>query len=156
MPGTLKISDIQNFQNVDAESLIYTYLGREHIQISNKTNGCYYIPSIDFINMVPFKHFNSSEEYYSTFFHEINQSTEVKTRLNKLNFSNDIFGSKAYSEEELVAEISASYICNFLRLQTPDLITNSIAFLEGWSRKLKNDKMFFYKSIKKPKQRLIL
>lgn len=149
IPADFTISEKEFFQDEMAENLISTYLRREKIQTTNNSIGCYYVPGSDTINMVPAKYFGSSEEYYSTYFHEISHSTGSTDRLNRLNFENGIFGSKAYSEEELVAEISASYICNFLHLQTPDLITNSVAYLQGWSKKLKEDKMFFYKAAKK-------
>ena len=62
--------------------------------------------------------FHSSEEYYSTLFHELAHSTSHSKRLHRDNFDNPIsFGSESYSKEELIAEMTAAMLCGIARIE---------------------------------------
>jgi antirestriction protein ArdC len=49
------------------------------------------------------------------------------------------FGSPDYGKEELVAEMSASFLCGHAGI-TPAVIENQAAYISGWLGRLKEDK----------------
>ena len=49
------------------------------------------------------------------------------------------FGDPEYSREELVAEMTASFLCSHVGIENAT-INNSAAYLQGWIRKLRGDK----------------
>lgn len=91
--------------------------------------------------------FKSEEEYYATLFHELSHSTGHPSRLNR--DLSDIFGSKQYSFEELIAETSACSLCNESGI-ADKVIDNSASYIKGWLEKLtsivKEDDKFLVKA----------
>jgi antirestriction protein ArdC len=62
------------------------------------------------------------------------------TRLDrKLDTEPKPFGSADYGKEELVAEMSAAFLCSYAGIQ-PVVIGNQAAYLSGWLKQLKSDK----------------
>ena len=98
-----------------------------------------YIPVLDKVEMPSPRAFYQDEQYYSTLFHELVHSTGHKSRLNRHEkFPNLNFGSKDYSQEELVAEMGAAYLCGLCAIENAT-IDNSAAYIQNWLGKLKND-----------------
>jgi antirestriction protein ArdC len=83
--------------------------------------------------------FNSTAEYYSTAFHELTHSTGHSSRLDRLRATAH-FGNESYSKEELVAEIGAAALVNYVGLETPSTLCNSAAYIQSWLTALRNDK----------------
>jgi antirestriction protein ArdC len=98
----------------------------------------YYRPSHDLVSLPPLKRFETPESYYSTMFHELGHSTGHRDRLNRLA-GDSIFGDHAYSEEELVAEMTAAFLCGRAGIIN-STIDSSVAYLGSWSKRLKGDK----------------
>ncbi len=95
-----------------------------------------YIPEKDMIQLPPQMRFTSSAEYYCTLFHELGHATGVEKRLNrKIGGS---FGDGDYSREELVAEMTAAFLCAHCGIDN-SVMENSAAYLQGWIRVLKGD-----------------
>jgi antirestriction protein ArdC len=69
----------------------------------------YFSPSKDFIAMPAFAAFTSAATYYATAFHELGHWTGHKSRLDR-EFGKR-FGDNAYAAEELVAELTAAFLC---------------------------------------------
>jgi antirestriction protein ArdC len=89
--------------------------------------------------MPPKSVFNSSEEYYSTLFHELTHSTGHESRVGREGIQNlNSFGSESYSREELVAELGASMLCAVTGI-APATLENSAAYLNSWITRLKGD-----------------
>ncbi|MDA2930432.1 ArdC-like ssDNA-binding domain-containing protein, partial [Acidobacteria bacterium AH-259-O06] len=87
-------------------------------KIEHRTAQAYYRPSVDTVNMPSAELFRSAEEYYSTLFHELTHSTGHQSRLNRLDTDNLApFRSKDYSQEELVAEMGAAFLCGHCRIE---------------------------------------
>lgn len=108
-----------------------------------------YIPSIDKVCMPKITDFVSSEEYYSTFFHEMIHSTGHKNRLSRKEVTKKIsFGSRNYSKEELVAEIGASMLSAEARIDSVT-IDNSASYIDNWLHALRNDKTLIVKAAQK-------
>ncbi len=80
--------------------------------INHNEARAFYRPAADMVNMPKKELFLSDAEYYSTIFHEIAHSTGHFSRLNRENeVKNHMFGSADYSREELIAEMTASFLC---------------------------------------------
>lgn len=122
-----------------AEKVFNAYTSHQKITVKHTDpNRAYYQPSDDCINLPEISQYDCAEEYYSTAFHEAAHSTGHEKRLNRIKKA-AAFGSASYSKEELVAEISAAYICESCGLDADKTITNSAAYIQGWSAKLKKD-----------------
>ena len=100
----------------------------------------FYRSSEDAVYMPRAELFVSDEEYYSTLFHELVHSTGHETRLNRRP-SKELrsFGDEAYSKEELVAEMGASFLCATAGIEDATL-DNSAAYIQGWLKALRDDK----------------
>jgi antirestriction protein ArdC len=98
----------------------------------------YYQPLSDSIHLPLKDAFHSSEEFYSTQFHELAHSTGHQKRLNRPDaFGND-FGSVSYSKEELVAEMASAFLCAHCGIEKT--IQNSSAYIAGWLKAFRGDK----------------
>lgn len=115
-------------------------------------NKAYYAPPLDKIQMPALNQFESPEAYYATLFHEIIHSTGHHSRLNRDEVMQTAeFGSPIYSQEELIAEIGAAFMCNLIGIENNDTFTNATAYIQGWLSKLKNDKRFIIQAASKAK-----
>lgn len=75
---------------------------------------CYYEALLDRINIPPLSHFESPEEYYNSYFHELVHATGHRSRLDREGIVdlNRERTSYSYSHEELIAELGASFLCS--------------------------------------------
>ena len=82
--------------------------------------------------------FKDSAEYYCTLFHELAHSTGHPKRLDRkgLNILTR-YGDVNYSKEELVAELTASFLCAETGIDN-STFCNSVAYIEGWLGVLKS------------------
>lgn len=111
-------------------------------KIKHQKQEAFYSISEDYINMPKRQTFKSAEAYYSTLFHELIHSTGHENRLNRKSITDMAeFGSEMYSLEELIAEMGASYLASMTGILEKG-ISNSVAYINGWLEKLKNDKRF--------------
>ena len=133
-----KISPIES-----AEKVINGYIEREKgLKFRNNvpTDKAYYSPVTDMISVPMLSQYEIAEEYYSTTFHEAVHSTMTESRCNRKNENKlAAFGSEDYSREELVAEIGSAMLCNAVKIDCEKAFKNSVAYIQGWLRKLKND-----------------
>lgn len=110
----------------------------------------FYSPAMDSVTVPRIEQYENIAEYYSTAFHELTHSTMKSTRCNREEDRKGkkvSFGSTEYSKEELVAEIGAAALVNYCGLETTESFNNSASYIEGWSRKLKEQpKMIVYAS----------
>jgi antirestriction protein ArdC len=84
--------------------------------------------------------FESPEAFYSVLFHELGHSTGHKSRLARGGVTDpQRFGNHEYSKEELIAEMSASFLRAFAGIDTEPLADNSAAYLASWLRVLRKD-----------------
>ncbi len=104
-----------------------------------QSDKAWYSPSNDMVGMPARGLFQSSEEYYSTLFHELSHASGHVKRLHRENFDNQAhFGSESYSKEELIAEMSAAMLCGIAGIEQKTL-ENSAAYLKTWIARLKSD-----------------
>jgi antirestriction protein ArdC len=121
-------------------------------EIFHKENAAYYSPSEDFVNMPPFGNFVDPQSYYQTLFHELSHSTKHPSRLNRKKLSEGGFGSRGYAFEELVAEMSASFLSNSMRIDTEPLVENTVAYIQNWIKVLSSDTSFIIKAASQAKK----
>ena len=119
-----------------ADRIATEYMNREGIELETGGNQPAYSYARDVVIMPKLKHFDDSEKYYQTFFHEIIHSTGHPNR--KARKIANKFGSSSYAKEELVAEIGAAYLCNVAGIEPH--IENTAAYLQSWLSALRNDK----------------
>ena len=135
-------STVQSDKNLEA---VYLNMpGKPEI----KTGGdrAFYSPSLDYIGLPPIEQFSGSSEYYSTLYHEMGHSTGHESRLNRFTAGDSHnFGSEDSSKEELVAEMTAGYLCGEMGI-AGDIIKNTAAYVESWLRALKDDKTMLVKA----------
>jgi antirestriction protein ArdC len=112
-------------------------------------SGACYFPSRDEVQMPAMQNFTDSEEFYSTLLHELAHSTGHQNRLDRVGVtSNWAFGSHEYSEEELIAEMTSSFLCGFAGIGQKTM-PNSAAYIGGWLRKLQADPRYIIKASSK-------
>lgn len=121
-----------------AEEIISKMPLRPDIQYGG--NKAYYRPSSDTITLPPKHTFESPEEFYNTYFHELSHATGHETRLARKSVMETIvFGSNEDSKEELVAEMGAAFLCGHCGIEQQTL-ENSAAYIQGWLKALKDDR----------------
>lgn len=128
-----------DFVPVDAaEAIVEGMPSRPRIETGSRAA---YSPTLDYVEMPAREDFVSVEEWYSTLFHELGHATGHESRLNRPEVAEGVspFGSKDYSREELVAEMTAAFLCGEAGIDAP-VIENSAAYVAGWLKKLKEDK----------------
>lgn len=127
-----------NFSPIEAaENMIANMPNRPTIE--HKESRAYYAPIRDIVNMPTKESFHTPHGYYATLFHELGHATGHATRTGRIKPDHDHkFGSQDYSEEELVAELTASMLCNITGIQE-NTVENSAAYLTSWLRAFQND-----------------
>ncbi|MDX5481242.1 MAG: ssDNA-binding domain-containing protein [Hymenobacteraceae bacterium] len=100
----------------------------------------WYAPALDTVQVPELKRFTSPEAYHATLFHELIHSTGHPSRLNRFTEAEKAsrFGDEAYSKEELVAEMGASFLCAFTGIREA-VFQNTVAYLQGWVSRLRED-----------------
>ena len=107
----------------------------------------YYQPSGDFIHMPERAAFSATktssatENYYSTLLHESAHATGHKSRLDRLDLKN----RKGYAFEELVAELSAAFLCNQLDVSGAPRDDHA-QYLASWLTALDGDNDYIFKA----------
>jgi len=103
-----------------------------------QSDRAWYRPSTDTVGIPALGLFNSSEEYYSTLFHELTHSTGHASRIGREGIEQlYAFGDDSYSREELVAEMGAAMLSGACGIQTT--FENSAAYLQSWIMRLRSD-----------------
>ncbi len=125
-----------------AEKIAHQYPNPPEVVIAKTDRACYY-PQLDKINAPELAQYANPQEYYSTLFHEMAHSTGHKSRLNRKEVNDPItFGSHDYSLEEMVAELTAAFLCAEAGLD--NTLDNSAAYIKGWHAKLSADPKLFW------------
>lgn len=118
---------------IDTERIANRYLAREDIRVRHGAPA--YAPDRDQIHMPSPEEVVSTDEFYSTYFHELAHSTGHPKRLCRFAADTGRFTSREeYSQEELVAEITAAMLCHDCGVDSQASIRNSAAYLQGWSQ----------------------
>lgn len=102
---------------------------------------CFYVPSLDFIQLAEREQFKNNEFFYATMMHEVTHSTGHDKRTGRINKFKDSYETEkeSYAIEELVAEIASAFIMASNNFATEHQRVNSAVYLQGWKKSLKDD-----------------
>jgi antirestriction protein ArdC len=107
--------------------------------IAEDSQRAYYRPSTDSVHMPKRTMFSAIAEFYSTLFHELGHATGHASRLARKGIVEAHgFGSDDYGQEELVAEMTAAFLCGEARI-SPPVIDNQAAYLANWLKAIRKD-----------------
>ena len=109
--------------------------------IKHGGNSAFYMPSKDFIQLPNASSFDSEAHYYATAFHELAHWTSAKHRLDRKLGTR--YGNPAYAFEELVAEISAAYLCADFKIKG-DL--RHAGYIESWLKACRDDNKAIFRA----------
>jgi len=133
------LENARDFQPIEEAERVVQEMPQRPI-IQHEAAQAFYRPSADIVNMPAAELFNCDAEYYSTLFHELTHATGHESRLKRLDTDKlAAFGSRDYSQEELVAEMGSAFLCGHCGI-AERIIDNSAAYIQGWLRSLRNDK----------------
>ena len=110
-------------------------------------NKACYIPSLDFIALPEKRQFKSLEHFYATSLHELGHWTGAKPRLDR-DLSKR-FGTKSYAAEELIAELTAAFLCAHLNIQGE---LKHAEYIATWITLLKEDDRAIFTAASKASQ----
>ena len=110
--------------------------------ISHGGDAAFYMPSQDRIQLPNKGAFNSEANYYATAFHELSHWTGAKHRLDR-DLDKGRYGNPSYAFEELVAEISAAYLCADYRIQGE---LRHAGYIQSWLKACKEDSKAIFKA----------
>lgn len=102
-----------------------------------------YSPTFDTISIPRIEQFTDAAAYYATLAHEHGHWTGHKDRLNR-DLSGR-FGSESYAAEELVAELTATFLCSTLGI-SPTPRPDHAAYLKNWLQILRDDSKALWKA----------
>ncbi len=107
----------------------------------------YYSKTTDTIHLPTAESFNSSYDYNVTALHELSHATGAASRLARP--MEGMFGTPAYAYEELVAEISASFLLEHIEFQlTDEHFENHKAYIQSWIQMLDKNPNELVKAIR--------
>lgn len=99
-------------------------------------NRAFYSPHEDKVVVPKLENFSSWAEWAATNFHEFAHSSGHPTRLKRKGITNpSYFGSHTYSVEELIAEMTSSFLAYDIGI-FHEVSQNSAAYIDGWYRQV--------------------
>lgn len=111
-------------------------------EIKNEGDRACYNLLRDDVTMPPANRFESSEHYYKVLFHELGHATGAAARVGR--FTGDTtqghFGSQSYSQEELVAEMTAAFLAGVAGIEAVAKVEDSAAYINSWLQRLNSDR----------------
>lgn len=131
VPAHADLADTQHTAAVDA------IIARMGIDVRYGGDRAFYVPSQDYIQMPLQGQFESQSALEAVTIHEEGHATGHASRLDrKLNTNR--FGDEAYAFEELIAELTASFVCAELGIHNGFQDTHA-KYIKSWIKALKND-----------------
>lgn len=128
----------------ERDATIDEFLAASGAEIREGFGEAYYSPGADFVSMPAFAAFKSAASFYGVSFHELAHWTGHKSRLDR-----DLkhrFGTRAYAAEELIAELTAAFLCAEFDL---DGELRHAAYIASWIELLKDDSRAFFTAASK-------
>jgi antirestriction protein ArdC len=106
-----------------------------------------YVPALDFITVPPESAFNTREHFLATNLHELGHWTGAKSRLDRDLKSR--FNEKAYAAEELIAELTAAFLCAHLNIKGE---LKHAEYINSWIQLLSEDDRAIFTASSKASQ----
>lgn len=118
-------------------------------RVAHQGNRAFYSPADDSITLPPFAAFFTPVDYYSTRAHESGHWTSHSSRCNRELGKR--FGDTAYSVEELIAELTAAFVCAHLGLSSEPREDHA-QYIASWLKVLRADKRAIFTAASKAQQ----
>jgi antirestriction protein ArdC len=128
---------------VERIAAVDEFVANSKAVVEYRNGGACYVPAKDTIYMpheqafIDTEHSTATENFYSTLLHETSHWTGHPGRCNRKLEGR--FGSNAYAFEELVAELSAAFLCGKLEISNAPRQDHA-SYLASWLTVLKEDK----------------
>jgi len=109
------LAEPEALPELDRMAAVDAFVGATKAEIRTGGNQPMYVPSQDFIAMPAMGQFHNANNFYATLLHECAHWSGAERRLNR-----DLkhrFGTKAYAAEELIAELTAAFLCALLGIE---------------------------------------
>ena len=130
-----KYYDKQMTINFEPDKTAEEVIDQSGAEITYGSDKACYSTIMDKISMPNREDFHSKEEFYNTMFHELIHWTGHKSRENR-----DMSGrNKAYSFEELIAEIGGAFTYSKVGLNFDVIAQNTSAYCQNWAKYLKEN-----------------
>ena len=135
----------KNMKNIEIPKFIKNTINNLGVKYSEHGNQAYYNPVTDEVVLPPREIFVDKYSYYATQLHELCHSTGNIKRLNR-NMSND--NKKDYAREELIAEISSSFLMQKLNVDSKaEHFDNHKTYIKSWIEILEDKPNELFKAI---------
>lgn len=132
------IAPVKTFNSITALESLAAASGAD---IKHGGDRAFFSPSGDFIQMPNKGDFSSEPAYYATLLHELAHWSGAESRLGR-DLSGR-FGNEAYAAEELIAELSAAFLCAQYQI---DGDLRHAGYIASWLKVLKNDNKAIFKA----------
>jgi antirestriction protein ArdC len=133
-------------QRIESAEQFFSRINARVIHLGNRA---FYSPADDTITLPPFAAFFTPLDYYGTRAHETGHWTAKADRCNRELGKR--FGDNAYSVEELIAELTAAFVCAHLGLSSEPRPDHA-QYIGSWLRVLKADKRAIFTAASKAQQ----
>ncbi len=117
-------------------------VARSGVRVRTGGNQAFYSPTLDFIGVPVAAAFRSPEDFSATILHELAHASAHESRLNR-DLSGR-FGSRAYSFEELIAELTSCMVGTVLGL--PCDVENHASYIQSWLDVLREDRRAIFRA----------
>ena len=156
----------ENFPELEKPNLMERWNDKELLDVADKfiaSSECpisevnkninAYLPRTDEIYLVPREQFKSAESFLGTVLHEMSHSTGHEKRLNReltifKDSKNEKNDKERYAMEELVAELSTTFIEADLGINLDFQSEDHLAYMGSWIDTLKKEPNILYKVCK--------
>ena len=141
----IKPNEKNNRNTIPTNIYFKRLISKLHIEYIEEGNKAYYIPSKDTIVLPPSSKFFDKYSYYATQLHELSHATGHSGRLNR-NLNNQ--NKKDYAREELIAEISSSFLMQKLNVKVhEDDYNNHKSYIQSWILLLEDKPNELFKAV---------
>src|ERR1019366_2315961 len=131
----------------DRMAAVDIFVGATKAEIRTGGNQPMYVPSHDFIAMPAMAQFRNANNFYATLLHECGHWSGAEKRLNR-DLKNR-FGTKAYAAEELIAALTAAFLCALLGIEGE---LRHAGYIADWIQLLKEDDRAIFTAASKASQ----
>jgi len=136
--SSMEVTLKTHFPSLKAEGMLQSYFEMPKINFNTKND-----PSYDHYNdeirMPLIGQFDTPQEYYVTYFHEVIHSTGYSERLNRFGAERT---DKQKAVEELIGEIGSVYLATEAGIDKA-ILDNSAAYISYWMDQLKQNGRLF-------------
>ena len=133
--------EVKEVSEFDRHTGAEQFIAKTGAEIRYGKDRAFYAPTKDIINLPDREAFTDAGSFYATTLHECGHWTGHKTRLDRKILN--AHGSEGYAREELIAELTAAFLCAELgidgELQHPE-------YIGSWIKVLKNDNQAIFKA----------